>query len=608
MCVSRARLAGRPPCACKRRVAPSTCLPANRLSRPACNCRMPTTGIPDPADMPPNLRGRRGNPCASSRRIARQALRRPPQSHAAADTARPRAGDAGSRGADALRRAEPVRAAAARWSRVKKRALVRVTRAEDRRSTHCLPTLRCAPGPAGRMAAGNDPSGDGDPADQPRPPGGRSGPARLAGRFRHPRRPSTPTWAGGRFARHQRGCKKLLTARPRLAQSLLPPSVPSNACAQTCGLRSGRQRGGAAMRSNRLLLKWLCWPEWRLFAGVQSAIKLFFRDRAQSPLPRCPGGQLTLDEMRALRHRKGDTPQRYGPPRLVAQVRKLRNRKIADPRCPTLPQPGGERTGLRQRERSIEQRIQKCLGHRTRPTCVQDREQKGGFSERQQAQGCLQDLQRASLKVWSQGHPHRPGLGGPPESSLGLEEGDWPALRRDGGAESSPGRRAGPPKAAAAVADGFSFPNDFSPAGGTWTPASRNPRARHRRRRPARRRLSVSHPCPSNSSPEWDRSRPDGPIGAGFAHLDGTVEHPYPFKVVNRPDTSAANGIGQSRMWPCAVGQSARPSGLDAFPACAANPLLITFGVRRRQPSATLRKSPVATTATGATPVPKEAR
>ena len=169
------------------------------------------------------------------------------------------------------------------------------------------------------------------------------------------------------------------------------------------------------MRSNGLL-KWLMLPMVLLLVFV--GIKLFSGDRGTSPIPDDAGGQLTADEMRALGI-EGDTPLDTVAT-LVAQVRQLRNElqtALADNRNQRT-----ENDRLRQRERSIEQRIQNALDTE-RAQLRQDREQVA--SERQQAQGLLQDLQRQFEGLGGRGgHTDLP-------IGLGLEEGDGQHFGRD---------------------------------------------------------------------------------------------------------------------------------------------------------------------------------
>ena len=209
------------------------------------------------------------------------------------------------------------------------------------------------------------------------------------------------------------------------------------------------------MRSNGLL-KWLMLPMALLLVFV--GIKLFSGDRGASPLPGDAGGQLTADEMRALGI-EGDTPHDTVAT-LVAQVRQLRTElqtALSDNRNQRA-----ENDRLRQRERSIEQRIQNVLDTE-RAQLRQDREQTA--SERQQAQGLLQDLQRQFEGLGGRaGHTDLP-------IGLGLEDGDGQHFGRDGVRWIEPDD-ARPAEGRSGNRGGFSFPNDFSPVGETLDAAS----------------------------------------------------------------------------------------------------------------------------------------
>ena len=209
------------------------------------------------------------------------------------------------------------------------------------------------------------------------------------------------------------------------------------------------------MRSNGLL-KWLMLPMALLLVFI--GIKLFSGDRGASPLPGDAGGQLTADEMRALGI-EGDTPHDTVAT-LVAQVRQLRTElqtALSDNRNQRA-----ENDRLRQRERSIEQRIQNVLDTE-RAQLRQDREQTA--SERQQAQGLLQDLQRQFEGLGGRaGHTDLP-------IGLGLEDGDGQHFGRDGVRWIEPDD-ARPAEGRSGNRGGFSFPNDFSPVGETLDAAS----------------------------------------------------------------------------------------------------------------------------------------
>ncbi|WP_413731765.1 TIGR03752 family integrating conjugative element protein [Sodalis sp. RH20] len=276
------------------------------------------------------------------------------------------------------------------------------------------------------------------------------------------------------------------------------------------------------MRSNGLL-KWLMLPMALLLVFI--GIKLFSGDRDASPLPGDAGGQLTADEMRALGI-EGDTPHDTVAT-LVAQVRQLRTElqtALSDNRNQRA-----ENDRLRQRERSIEQRIQNVLDTE-RAQLRQDREQTA--SERQQAQGLLQDLQRQFEGLGGRaGHTDLP-------IGLGLEDGDGQHFGRDGVRWIEPDD-ARPAEGRSGSRSGFSFPNDFSPVGETLDAASET-LGRATGGAVGTSSLEAVYTVPSNSTLM-------GSIAMtaliGRVPIDGTVNDPYPFKVVIGPDNLTANGI-----------------------------------------------------------------
>ena len=276
------------------------------------------------------------------------------------------------------------------------------------------------------------------------------------------------------------------------------------------------------MRSNGLL-KWLMLPMAVLLVFI--GIKLFSGDRGASPLPGDAGGQLTADEMRALGI-EGDTPHDTVAT-LVAQVRQLRTElqtALSDNRNQRA-----ENDRLRQRERSIEQRIQNVLDTE-RAQLRQDREQTA--SERQQAQGLLQDLQRQFEGLGGRaGHTDLP-------IGLGLEDGDGQHFGHDGVRWIEPDD-ARPAEGRSGSRGGFSFPNDFSPVGETLDAASET-LGRATGGAVGTSSLEAVYTVPSNSTLM-------GSIAMtaliGRVPIDGTVNDPYPFKVVIGPDNLTANGI-----------------------------------------------------------------
>ncbi len=188
-----------------------------------------------------------------------------------------------------------------------------------------------------------------------------------------------------------------------------------------------------------------------------------------------------------------------------------------------------ENDRLRQRERSIEQRIQNVLDTE-RAQLRQDREQTA--SERQQAQGLLQDLQRQFEGLGGRaGHTDLP-------IGLGLEDGDGQHFGHDGVRWIEPDD-ARPAEGRSSGRSGFSFPNDFSPVGETLDAASET-LGRATGGAVGTSSLEAVYTVPSNSTLM-------GSIAMtaliGRVPIDGTVNDPYPFKVVIGPDNLTANGI-----------------------------------------------------------------
>ncbi len=276
------------------------------------------------------------------------------------------------------------------------------------------------------------------------------------------------------------------------------------------------------MRSNGLL-KWLMLPMALLLVFV--GIKLFSVDPAAPPMLGDAGSQLTADEMRALGI-EGDTP-RDTVATLVAQVRQLRSElqtALSDNRTQRA-----ENERLRQREQSIDQRIQSTLDTE-RTQLRQDRERVA--SERQQAQGLLQDLQRQIEGLGGRaGHADLP-------IGLGLEEGDGQRFDRDGVRWIEPDD-ARPADGRNGSRSGFSFPNDFGPARQALDSAS-DTLGRATGGAVGTPSLQAVYTVPANATLM-------GSIAMtaliGRVPIDGTVNDPYPFKVVIGPDNLTANGI-----------------------------------------------------------------
>jgi len=277
------------------------------------------------------------------------------------------------------------------------------------------------------------------------------------------------------------------------------------------------------MKSNGLL-KWLMIPMALLVLFV--GIKLFSGERTGGTARPEAADALTPEEMKALGI-EGDTP-RDTVATLVAQVKQLRNELLTALSDNRNQKAENER--LRQRESAIDQRIQSALDSE-RSRLQQDREQLAG--EKRQTQSLLQDLQR-----------RLDGLSGKDGSAdlpvgLGLEDGDgagfgggdvrWiepddapPDARKGGGAN-----------------QGFSFPTSFAPAQKTLASTAESVADAGSRTVGVSTAKAV-YTVPSNATLM-------GSIAMtaliGRVPIDGTVNDPYPFKVLIGPDNLTANGI-----------------------------------------------------------------
>ncbi|MFA5633288.1 MAG: TIGR03752 family integrating conjugative element protein [Porticoccaceae bacterium] len=270
------------------------------------------------------------------------------------------------------------------------------------------------------------------------------------------------------------------------------------------------------------LLKWLMLPVVALL--VFAGIRMFSVESGTSGMPPDASLALTPEEKRALGI-EGDTPHDTVAT-LVAQVRQLRNElqsSLSDNRTQRA-----ENDRLRQRERSIEQRIQSALDTE-RAQLRQDREQVA--SERQQAQGLLQDLQRQFQAISGQGgHADLP-------VGLGLEYGD-------GDSFATGVRWIEPDDAQAADSrsisrDGFAFPNAFEPARGALDSANET-LGRATDGQVGASPLQAVYTVPANATLMGSVAMT---ALIGRVPVDGTVNDPYPFKVVIGPDNLTANGI-----------------------------------------------------------------
>ncbi len=274
------------------------------------------------------------------------------------------------------------------------------------------------------------------------------------------------------------------------------------------------------MHSNGLL-KWLMIPIALLLVFV--GVKLF-SSNSDTPTPQEADSHLTPEEAKALGI-DGDTP-RDTVATLVAQVRQLRTElqtALGDNKTQRQ-----ENERLRQREGAIDQRIQSALENE-RNQLHQDREQVA--SERQQTQGLLQQLQQRLDSIGKSDPADLPvGLGLEPGDSLGGDALRWvePDDRRDDGKQRTSGTTGGP-----------SFPTSFGPAQKTLETAATSAVDAGRRTAGVPDTTAV-YTVPTNATLM-------GSIAMtaliGRVPIDGTVNDPYPFKVLIGRDNLTANGI-----------------------------------------------------------------
>lgn len=275
------------------------------------------------------------------------------------------------------------------------------------------------------------------------------------------------------------------------------------------------------MKSNPLL-KWLLIPMALLLVFV--GVKLFSGAPGGQPAPKGAASTLTPEEMKALGI-AGDTP-RDTVATLVAQVKQLRTElqsALGDNK-----QHKAENERLRARESAIDQRIQSALeGERSR--LEQERNQVA--SDRQQTQGLLQDLQRQLDGLSGKGGRSDLPVG------LGLEEGDGQRFNRGVG-----GTQWVEPDDAKVDAKNASkepsFPLSFGPAQKSLSAAVES--VADVGSRAVGASTKAVYTVPSNSTLM-------GSIAMtaliGRVPIDGTVNDPYPFKVLIGLDNLTANGI-----------------------------------------------------------------
>lgn len=276
------------------------------------------------------------------------------------------------------------------------------------------------------------------------------------------------------------------------------------------------------MRSNGLL-KWLMIPVALLVLFV--GIRLFSGGGGSAPSQADSGSQLTPEEMKSLGI-EGDTP-RDTVATLVAQVKQLRTElqsSLSDNRSQRE-----ENQRLRQRENSIDQRINSAL-ESERSNLRRDQQQTA--SERQQTEGLLADLQRRLDSIGERGGGHADLPVG-----LGLRSGDDAGMER--------GTRWVEPDDAKKVegrtssSGALSFPTSFGPAQSTLDTTAQTVADAGARAAGVKSAKPV-YTVPTNSTLMGSVAMT---ALIGRVPIDGTVNDPYPFKVLVGPDNLTANGI-----------------------------------------------------------------
>ena len=276
------------------------------------------------------------------------------------------------------------------------------------------------------------------------------------------------------------------------------------------------------MRSNGLL-KWLMIPVAVLVLFV--GIRLFSGGGETAPTRTDASAQLTPEEMKALGI-EGDTP-RDTVATLVAQVKQLRTElqtALSDNKSQRE-----ENQRLRQRENSIDQRITSAL-EAERSNLRRDQQQSA--AERQQTEGLLADLQRRLDSIGGRGGGHADLPVG-----LGLRDGDEAGM--EGGTRWVEPDDAKKAEGRGSSSGSLSFPTSFGPAQSTLEATAEsvvNAGARAAGVKSAKPVYTV----PTNSTLMGSVAMT---ALIGRVPIDGTVNDPYPFKVLVGPDNLTANGI-----------------------------------------------------------------
>ncbi|CAM5284070.1 MULTISPECIES: TIGR03752 family integrating conjugative element protein [Pseudomonadota] len=276
------------------------------------------------------------------------------------------------------------------------------------------------------------------------------------------------------------------------------------------------------MRSNGLL-KWLMIPVALLVLFI--GVRLFSGGGASTPSQADAGSQLTPEEMKALGI-EGDTP-RDTVATLVAQVKQLRTElqtALSDNKSQRE-----ENQRLRQRENSIDQRINSAL-ESERSNLRRDQQQ--AASERQQTEGLLADLQRRLESIGGRGGGHADLPVG-----LGLRDGDETGM--EGGVRWVEPDDAKKAEDRGSSSGAMSFPTSFGPAQRTLETTAQTV-ANAGARAAGVKTAKAVYTVPTNSTLMGSVAMT---ALIGRVPIDGTVNDPYPFKVLVGPDNLTANGI-----------------------------------------------------------------
>ncbi len=275
------------------------------------------------------------------------------------------------------------------------------------------------------------------------------------------------------------------------------------------------------MTSNPLL-KGLLIPMALLLVFV--GVKLFSGGDTAPGAPDATG-HLTPEEMKALGI-AGDTP-RDTVATLVAQVRQLRaelQTALGDNR-----QHKAENERLRAREGAIDQRIQSALDSERRRL---EQERNQAASDRQQTQGLMQELQRRLDGLSGKGDASDLPIG------LGLGEDDGLRFGKDDIRWIEPDDARRDAKGGASGTLLPSFPSSFGPA--ESAPPTAAVAAGDKAARAAGSTTEAVYTVPANATLMGSVAMT---ALIGRVPIDGTVNDPYPFKVLIGADNLTANGI-----------------------------------------------------------------